>query len=42
MKQALLAVWQKSQEIGATLRTAAYAVACERILTARKERGLYP
>lgn len=42
MEQALLAVWQKSQEIGATLRTAAYAVACERILTARKERGLYP
>ncbi|PIF15205.1 Glu/Leu/Phe/Val family dehydrogenase [Candidatus Pantoea floridensis] len=42
MEQALLSVWQKSQEIGATLRTAAYAVACERILTARKERGLYP
>ncbi|WP_336777978.1 Glu/Leu/Phe/Val family dehydrogenase [Pantoea sp. USHLN256] len=42
MEQALLAVWQKSQEISATLRTAAYAVACERILTARKERGLYP
>jgi glutamate dehydrogenase (NAD(P)+) len=42
MEQALLAVWQKSQEIGTTLRASAYAVACEHILTARKERGLYP
>ena len=25
-----------------TLRTATFAVACERILTAREERGLYP
>lgn len=42
MEQALLAVWQKSQTLKVTLRTAAYAVACERILTARKERGIYP
>ena len=25
-----------------TLRTATFAVACERILSARQERGLYP
>ncbi|MDF7629826.1 Glu/Leu/Phe/Val dehydrogenase [Erwiniaceae bacterium L1_55_4] len=42
MEQALLAVWQKSEQLAVSLRTAAYAVACERILTARKERGLYP
>lgn len=42
MEKALLAVWQKSEISGITLRTAAYAVACERILMARKERGLYP
>ncbi len=41
-EQALLAVWQKSQILRVTLRTAAYAVACERILTARKERDIYP
>jgi glutamate dehydrogenase (NAD(P)+) len=27
---------------GITLRTATFAVACQRILTAREERGLYP
>jgi glutamate dehydrogenase (NAD(P)+) len=42
MEQALLAIWQKSEQLAVSLRTAAYAVACERILTARKERGLYP
>ena len=42
MEQALLAIWQKSEQLEVSLRTAAYAVACERILTARKERGLYP
>ena len=42
MEKALLAIWQKSQILDVTLRTAAYAVACERILIARKERGLYP
>lgn len=42
LEQALLAVWQKSEQLEVSLRTAAYAVACERILTARKERGLYP
>ncbi|MBZ0059551.1 MULTISPECIES: Glu/Leu/Phe/Val dehydrogenase [unclassified Leclercia] len=35
-------VWIKSQQLDISLRTAAYAIACERILTARKERGIYP
>jgi len=39
---ALDAVWQKAQQLTVTLRTAAYALACERILLARKDRGLYP
>ncbi|WP_413651673.1 Glu/Leu/Phe/Val family dehydrogenase [Pantoea sp. B65] len=42
MKHALDAVWDKAQNLAVTLRTAAYAVACERILMARKDRGLYP
>lgn len=35
-------VWTKAQSKAISLRTAAYAIACERILTARKERGIYP
>jgi hypothetical protein len=35
-------VWNKSLELGVTLRKAAYAVACERILEAHRERGWYP
>jgi len=35
-------VWNKSLELGVSLRTAAYAIACERILIAREERGIYP
>lgn len=42
MSDALDAVWQKAQQLTITLRTAAYALACERILLARKDRGLYP
>lgn len=42
MREALEAVWQKADALDITLRTAAYAVACERILMARRERGLYP
>ncbi|MCX8956550.1 Glu/Leu/Phe/Val family dehydrogenase [Erwinia psidii] len=42
MSQAFDAVWQKAKTLDVTLRTAAYAVGCERILTARKERGIYP
>lgn len=35
-------VWNKSLELDVSLRTAAYAIACERILIAREERGIYP
>ena len=42
MMDALDAVWQKAQQLTVTLRTAAYVLACERILLARKDRGLYP
>lgn len=42
MQSALETVWNKAQTLNITLRTAAYAVACERILLARKDRGLYP
>lgn len=35
-------IWAKGEEHKISLRTATYAVACERILTAREERGLYP
>jgi len=39
---ALEAVWDTADHHRITLRTAACAVACERILTARQVRGLYP
>jgi len=35
-------IWAKGEEHKIPLRTATYAVACERILIAREERGLYP
>ncbi|CAJ0992795.1 Glu/Leu/Phe/Val dehydrogenase [Pantoea sp. Nvir] len=42
MTDAIVHVWNKSKEKSCSLRTAAYIVACERILIARKERGIYP
>ncbi|MBS0451386.1 MAG: Glu/Leu/Phe/Val dehydrogenase [Proteobacteria bacterium] len=42
MVGALDNIWEKSTQHGITLRTATFAVACERILIAREERGLYP
>ena len=42
MTDAMVHVWNKSREKACSLRTAAYIVACERILMARKERGIYP
>ena len=39
---ALRRIWEKADKHATTLRTAAFAVACERILGARKVRGLYP
>ena len=35
-------IWAKGEQHKISLRTATYAVACERILIAREERGLYP
>ena len=39
---ALRKLWDTADRHRITLRTATFAVACERILTAREERGLYP
>ncbi|MBK1612656.1 glutamate dehydrogenase [Rubrivivax gelatinosus] len=39
---ALKRIWDTADHHGITLRTATFAVACERILMAREERGLYP
>jgi glutamate dehydrogenase (NAD(P)+) len=42
MVDALSRIWATAERHETTLRTATYAVACERILLARQERGLYP
>ena len=42
MQDAFRGVWQVSQDNKVTLRTAAFIIACTRILQARQERGLYP
>lgn len=42
MMNALNQIWDKADHHKISLRTATYAVACERILMARQERGLYP
>ncbi|MDD0810529.1 Glu/Leu/Phe/Val dehydrogenase [Curvibacter sp. RS43] len=42
MVNALNQIWDTADKHRITLRTATFAVACERILTARQERGLYP
>jgi glutamate dehydrogenase (NAD(P)+) len=42
MVGALKKIWDTADHHKVTLRTATFAVACERILTAREERGLYP
>jgi len=42
MVEALARIQAKADEHRITLRTATFAVACERILAAREERGLYP
>ena len=42
MREAFAAVWQLSQEKKVSLRTAAFIVACTRVLQAREMRGLYP
>ena len=42
MVGALDNIWDTADRHRITLRTATFAVACERILSARQERGLYP
>lgn len=42
MCDAFAAIWQVAQEHQVSVRTAAYIVACTRILRAREMRGLYP
>ena len=42
MVGALKTIWDTADRHKISLRTATFAVACERILTARQERGLYP
>ncbi len=42
MTGAFKRIWDMHEEKKITLRTAAFAVACERVLMAREERGLYP
>jgi glutamate dehydrogenase (NAD(P)+) len=42
MVDALKKIWDTADRYKISLRTATFAVACERILTAREERGLYP
>ena len=42
MVDALKHIWDTADQHKITLRTATFAVACERILIAREERGLYP
>jgi glutamate dehydrogenase (NAD(P)+) len=42
MVDALRKIWDTADRHKVTLRTATFAVACERILFAREERGLYP
>lgn len=42
MQEAFRSIWQVAQDNKVTLRTAAFIVACTRILQAREMRGLYP
>lgn len=42
MRQAFQAAWDTARQHGVSLRTAAYIVACTRILTTHQLRGLYP
>jgi len=42
MREAFTAVWQLAEEKKVSLRTAAFIVACTRVLRAREMRGLYP
>ena len=36
------AIWKLSEERNVSLRTATFIIACQRVLAAREQRGLYP
>ena len=42
MVKAFDAIWRTAQERRVSIRTAAFIIACERVLAAREQRGLYP
>ncbi len=42
MGEAFAAIWQLAEERRLPLRTAAFVIACSRVLEARAIRGLYP
>ncbi|MBN8282746.1 Glu/Leu/Phe/Val dehydrogenase [Zoogloea sp.] len=42
MRDAFAAVWEAAQSKNILMRTAAFVLGCERVLQARKLRGLYP
>jgi glutamate dehydrogenase (NAD(P)+) len=42
MIKAFDAIWQTAQERQVSIRTAAFIIACQRVLAAREQRGLYP
>ena len=42
MIKAFDAIWQTAQERKVSIRTAAFIIACQRVLAAREQRGLYP
>jgi len=42
MREAFAGVWQVAEEKKVSIRTAAFIIACTRVLQAREVRGLYP
>ncbi|TRZ97030.1 MAG: Glu/Leu/Phe/Val dehydrogenase [Rhodocyclaceae bacterium] len=42
MMKAFDAIWQTAQERKLSIRTAAFVIACKRVLAAREQRGIYP
>ncbi|MCM2306912.1 MAG: Glu/Leu/Phe/Val dehydrogenase [Sulfuritalea sp.] len=42
MMKAFAAIWQTARERKVSVRTAAFIIACQRVLAAREQRGLYP
>ncbi|MDA8259938.1 MAG: Glu/Leu/Phe/Val dehydrogenase [Betaproteobacteria bacterium] len=42
MVKAFAAIWQMAEERKVSVRTAAFIIACQRVLAAREQRGLYP